>query len=131
MGTGPRPLGVMILGGLNLIEGVWNLWIATMYLGMGIAAVFTLDSAAVGGYGVAYGILVGVVGALLLIIAGGYFYLEGWAWLYGMLVNGLNLILAVLSVVFTGSAPVIVGIVIPLIVLWYLNRPDIRAAFGR
>jgi hypothetical protein len=126
-----RPLGISILAVVNALEGVWQIWIGTMFLGFGISALFTLENNAVGGYGAAYGLGLIVVGIVLLLVAGGYLSLAPWAWLYGVIVNGISLVAAILSLVFTGQVAVVAGIVIPAIILVYLMRPTVKTAFGR
>jgi hypothetical protein len=44
-----RPLGISILAVVNAIEGVVQIWTGTMFLGFGIAALFTIEKNAVGG----------------------------------------------------------------------------------
>jgi hypothetical protein len=126
-----RPLGISILAVVNAIEGVVQIWTGTMFLGFGIAALFTIEKNAVGGYGAAYGLGLIVVGIVLLIVAGGYLTLAPWAWLYGVIVNGISLVASILSLAFTGQGTVVAGIVIPAIILVYLMRPNVKAAFGR
>jgi lysylphosphatidylglycerol synthetase-like protein (DUF2156 family) len=103
-----------------------------MYLGMGIAALFTVDKGSVGGYASLYGIVLIVVGLVLLFVAAGYYGVQAWAWLYGLVINSIALVLGILSSIFAGLhwAP-LVGVVIHAIVLFYLTRPSTRAAFGR
>jgi len=128
---GPRPTGITILAALNAVAGLWNLWMGSMFLGLGIAALFTVESGAVGGYGLLYGIFLVALGVVLFIVAAGYYGLEPWAWLFGVVVNAVNLVVSVLSGVFTGERAPFLGIVLPLVILFYLFRPRVRDAFER
>ena len=133
-----RPTGVTILAVLAVIYGVFSLLLALLGL-LGSA----LLASGVGAAAIRYsaGTLVyatisdTVIGVLFLAFGIGAFRLRGWAWTVGVAALVLEVVRQVAGFVIQGfSATKIVGgitVVIALVVLWYLVRPNVRAAFGR
>ncbi|MGO8947435.1 MAG: hypothetical protein ACLQUY_07185 [Ktedonobacterales bacterium] len=134
-----RPVGVTILAVIAIIYGIFSLLLALLGL-LGSALL------ASGTYGAAIhysaGTLVyatisdAVLGILYLAFGFGAFRLKGWAWTTGVVALVLDVLRNIVSVVMRGfSAGTIVvpiiTIVIALLVLWYLFRPNVRAAFGK
>lgn len=126
-----RPLGITVIAIVLLISGVGSLLTGLVGLDLVKVDMGTLGQGAqVVGAG---SILSGV---LTLIVSYGIFATKGWAWL-------LTIIVMVLRIVSDGTAllshgfgtaiggAALVGIVISAIVLWYFNKPTVRAAFGR
>ncbi|HXM56410.1 MAG TPA: hypothetical protein VOB72_13535, partial [Candidatus Dormibacteraeota bacterium] len=78
-----------------------------------------------------------VLGTLYLAFGVGAFRLKGWAWTAGIAALVLDVVRQIVGVVFIRgfTASRIVGasitIVIALVLLWYLLRPNVRTAFGR
>ena len=118
-----RPLGVTIIALLLIIGGVLGVLEALDLLG--VWDLFGLDEST----GVGIGILIVAVANLL--VGFGFWSLQGWAWTIAVIVTVLRLIGAVAGFFIGGLATGIVGLVIVLIILWYLFRPEVKAAFGR
>jgi hypothetical protein len=141
--TPGRPMGVTILGVLALISGIIGLCggISLFGLfGLGAAAgVATGDAGAAVGLGAISGLLgLGSVlsGVLSLIGAFGLLTLKNWGRLLVMIGAIIGIISAVLSLIgaLTGGGDFLtglLGLIINGVILWYLNRPDVKAAFGR
>jgi hypothetical protein len=77
-----------------------------------------------------------VLGILYLAFGIGAFRLKGWAWTTGVVALVLHAIRAIAGVAIQGfSAAKIVSavitVVIALVLLWYLFRPNVHAAFGK
>ncbi len=134
-----RPLGVSIIAWLAIVAGAIEALISFGYLGFSQLLIpgFTLGSLA------AYGaLLVGSVGVALLVlgIVGivfgiGALGLRSWAWMTGVILYGLNALLAVVTWFMTGFVGVtlfsVVGVVISVAIVAYLYTADAREAFGR
>jgi hypothetical protein len=135
-----RPLVLTILAILAIIGGVISLIGALLDLvGGGVAA-----SGALAGYGVAAtsatyfaysAIASAVLGILYLAFGIGTFMSKSWAWTAGVVGLGLGAVNSVITLVLSGfGAGAIVGAIIALIIyailLWYLFRPNVRAAYG-
>lgn len=126
-----RPTGVTILAVLAIIGGFLGLCGSISLLGiggLGVAAGEVGSGATAGLFGV-----VGIVSAVLYLAFGfGAWTLKPWAWILGIIGAGLAIVSNVLSLIGGGSlVAVIISLIIPGIILWYLFRPEIKAAFGR
>jgi hypothetical protein len=121
-----RPLGVMVLGVLATLVGV-------MYLFGGLRLMNVVTFGPVeSGNGVWFsGLLTLIVGVIWLGVGGALFSLQPW----GLLFVEIMAIFALMEAVFTmfGGASLNTGlglVLLPLLVLWYANRPNIKAAFA-
>ena len=117
-GSSERPLGVTIIAILQLISSV------LLVFGGGTALLLGL---ALGIFGFLVAILGGVLlvfGLIGFIIGWGLYSLKSWAWMIAFILNLLSVIFALLS--FD-----IISLIIPLIIVIYLNQGEVKAAFGR
>jgi hypothetical protein len=132
-----RPVGVTILAVIAIIYGIFSLLLALLAL-LGSALV----ASGVGNVKYSAGTLAyatitdAVLGILYLTFGIGAFRLKSWAWTTGIVALVLDVVRQIVGVVihgFTASNAVgfIITIVIALLLLWYLFRPNVRAAFGR
>ncbi len=126
-----RPTGVTILAILAIIGGVLGLCGSLSLFGLGgLAAVSgEVSTGAMTGL---YGGL-GLVSSLIYLAFGvGAWLLKPWAWILGVIAAGLSVVSNVLSLVGGGTLiAAVIGLIIPVVILWYLFRPEIKAAFGR
>jgi uncharacterized membrane protein (DUF2068 family) len=126
-----RPTGVTVMAVLSAIGGVFGLLASLVLLGLG-AAVSTASGLGSGLVFVA-GIIVLAYSVLSLILAYGFWTLKPWAWPLGIGVQVLGIIQAVLQ--FLNDSTNVVSLVISLaiagVILWYLNQPHVKSAFGR
>jgi hypothetical protein len=139
----PRPTGVTILAILAILGGIGGLLVGGVLLAAA-AIVGTLDLSATYPQLASYnltsatiGVLLGIFGAVILIL--GLLYLvmgigflggKGWAWTLGMIVAVLSLIIDIPSAIFFGPTNVL-GIIIAIIILYYLTRTRVKAFFGK
>ncbi|TFG29921.1 hypothetical protein EU528_08955 [Candidatus Thorarchaeota archaeon] len=114
--SGERPLGVTILALLQMIGGVIGIFggatsmLAAMLLGpLGLLFVII-------------GAVLLIMGLLGLIVGWGLWGLKSWAWMWAMIVNIINIILAIVQLN-------IISLIIPLIIVLYLNQSDIKSRF--
>jgi len=84
--------------------------------------------------------IIGILGAVLLIIGIlylatgiGFFGGKGWAWTIGLIVSILSIIVNIAQIVIfpSGIATGIISIIVPLLILYYLTRPHVKAFFGK
>lgn len=133
-----RPTGITVLAVIAVIYGSFNLLLALLGL-LGSA----LKASGVAGAAIRYSagtlayatISDAVLGILLVAFGIGALRLKGWAWTTGVAALVLDVVRQIVGVVIQGiSAGTIVRdsitIVIALLLLWYLFRPNVRAAFG-
>lgn len=123
-----RPFGVSVLAALAVMDGLANLFVAVLFAGILPLALF----GSVGFFGLALlGILLwGVVAIIWFSVAVGLWTLNPGALTFVILVAGLNLILAVVSVIGASTwQSVLPCVIVNGIILVYALTPDVRRAF--
>ena len=131
MTTSTRPTGITILAALAAIGGVLDLLGGLLLFGLG-GVVAVGASAGVGALVVVVGLALMVVGVLYLALSWGFWTLKPWAWILGAALAIISIVLSVLSFLSGGGiTSLIISIIIPAVILYYLMRPEIQALFGR
>jgi hypothetical protein len=127
-----RPRGVTILAALAALSGVVPIAYGIISV-IGAAATWlsTAETSAIPVLVMAIWFL--AVGVAWFAVAWGFVTLARWAWLVGVVVTGVAVVTNVIAALAgnVGWPQAIVASVLPGIVLVYLFRSDIRAAFGR
>ena len=134
-----RPRGVTILAVIAVIYGIFSLLLAllgligTALLVAGMTAVAARYSGGVLAYAT---ISDAVLGILYLTFGIGAFQLKGWAWTAGVVALVLDIVRQIVGFAISGFGAfkivvAVITIVIALLLLWYLFRPHVRAAFGK
>jgi hypothetical protein len=126
---GARPTGVTILAVLTAFNGLWYLIAGSIFMGVAIAGLFTVRPEWIGGYPSLYGLALIVIGVVLFLVAAGLWSLFEPAWRVAVVANAVALVAGMLGGISTGEWSLLVGIVLPIVILWYLLRADVRAAF--
>jgi hypothetical protein len=134
-----RPVGVTILAVIAIIYGIFSLLLALLgLLGSALVASGVAASAIPYNAGtLAYATISdAVLGLLFLAFGSGAFRLKGWAWTTGVVALVLYGVYQIAGVVIQGFSAskivvAVITIVIALLLLWYLFRPSVRAAFGK
>ncbi len=122
-----RPTGITILAILAAISGVLGI--------LGGLAVIGLSGVLAATYGgfyslIGFGIL--ILSIAELAFAYGAWTLKPWAWTLGIAAEIVNIVLQVLWVTQGASiASIVISVVIALAILYYLDTPGVRAAFGK
>ena len=109
-----RPLGVTILAILQILGGL--LMLAAGALATITGLLFILFAIV--------GVAMMILGFLGVIVGFGLWGLKSWAWMWAMIVNILNIIIGLFNLQDN-----LVSIVIALIIIIYLNQPDIKRRF--
>jgi len=128
-----RPTGITILAVLSAIGGCLALLAGLFATVLGGAVGAATGSAAVDGLVAVLGLIAIVYGALSLAFAYGAWTLKPWAWNLGMASQIVGIGLAIVYVA-TNNAPIsseILNIAIAAVIIYYLNTPAVKAAFGR
>jgi hypothetical protein len=120
--TSTRPTGITILAILAGIGGV-----LTALAGI---ALFVLGAVAFGGLGALLGLAFLAVAALYIAFCVGALQMKPWAWPLGIVGAAAGIVLSVLQLL-GGDVSQIISIAIGAGILYYLMRPEIKAAFGR
>lgn len=128
-----RPTGITILAVLSAIGGVVGILGGLSLVALGGALGVATGSAGLGTLGVVLGGVTLVLGVVSLALAYGFWTLQPWAWPVGVILELVSVGVTIAQLI-TGSASIfsaIIAIVIPGLILYYLNQPHIRKAFGR
>ncbi len=114
-----RPGGVTALGVLAVLIGLLGIVGGAITLTSSDIVTLALSAFAV------------VVGILYLVTGIGFFRGNGWAWILGLGVSILSLARNIAEATEGGIVYAIPGIVVALIIIYYLNTPAVRAFFGK
>src|SRR6266705_2522161 len=138
-----RPTGVTILAIISILVGVGFLAFGGLLLAAA-AIVSTLDlsatypqlasynltSATIGAILGIFGAVILILGLLDLVLGIGFLGGKGWAWTLGMIVAVLNIVVDIPSIYLFGAGSAF-GLIIAIIILYYLTRPRVKAFFGK
>ena len=133
-----RPTGITVLFWLFLILGIFSLLWSGMVLGIGglsslIGDLFGLENVLEFGSTSAWSGYLGIITAIVqIIVAFGLAAMKKWAWVLAIIAVVLNIIQGVLGIFAGGMFAFIcgsLGLIVPAIILFYLLKPNIRAAF--
>jgi hypothetical protein len=126
-----RPVGVLALAILTFLEGVYQVYLTLIWLGV-VGFEFAGKSVRPGEAQWGQALLAGILALVYFVIAYGFWTLRVWSWIYGVFITTYNLFsmtVVVLGPVLTLEA-VIVPILINLLILGYLIAPGMRARFA-
>ncbi len=123
-----RPTGITILAVLAAIAGVLGLL-------SGLAVIGLSGLALAVGYGglyqlIGFGIL--AISVAELVFAYGAWMLRPWAWMLGIAIEVVSIVLQLVWITQGASfASALISVVVALAILYYLDTPAVRTAFGK
>ena len=120
-GNNPRPLLITLIAILNIILGLGAILVGgLMFTGMTVLGGLQVG-AMTGGVSV-------IIGLIYILIGIGF--LSGWSimWYLGVIFEVLGIILNLLTL-FVGNLSAIIAILISLIILLYLFKPNVKRYF--
>ena len=126
-----RPVGVLALAILTFLEGVYQVYLTLIWLGV-VGFEFAGKTVRPGEAHWGQALLAGILALLYFAIAYGFWTVRVWSWIYGVFISTYNLFsltVVVLGPVLTLEA-VLVPILINLLILGYLIAPGMRARFA-
>jgi uncharacterized membrane protein (DUF2068 family) len=137
-----RPTGITILAVLAIIGGIVLILGGAGLLALaGLLTVADLSGTALSGIDVALaqliftalGAVLLVLGVLYLILGVGYWGGKGWAWTLGIVVTIISLIVDIAQIAINpvSAAGNVFGLLLALIILYYLTRQHVKAFFGK
>lgn len=131
-----RPTGITILAVLAAIGGVLGLLAGVALLGLGGIAAGATGNAAFFGLGAFAGIVTVAISIAQLAFAYGAWTLQPWAWSLGVVLSLVSIVWSVVGAL--GSGDIVSGLIgqaisiaINVAILYYLNTPGVKAAFGK
>ncbi len=143
-----RPLGIAILAVLDIIGGIF-----AFILGIFMAAVSTMvnnpdirdmireamisagitDVEAVLEIIVTVVIVVGaimfIMGLVGIVVGWGFWAGKKWAWIIGVIFYTVGIVISAVGMVW--SLTNVIGVLIGVVILYYLFRPNVKAWFGK
>ena len=124
-----RPAGVAILAVLEICLGLFSLAGGALAVaGAGLSGFTGLVFLT--GLLVALGFLLAILGILFLAVGWGTWSGQGWAWTIGVALSIIGIITGLISLA-AGTAGSIVGLILQVLILYYLTRPHVKAFFGK
>src|SRR5216683_4016480 len=132
--TGVTVLAILeILGGLaGLVGGAALIGVAALVSSSNFATLYP-QLAGIGSVSTllyALGALALIFGILGVVLGIGFLGGKGWAWTLGIVVGILNIVVSIAETAI-GSSSNIIGIIFPIIIIYYLMRPHVKAFFGK
>jgi zinc ribbon protein len=132
--TGVTVLAILeILGGLaGLVGGAALIGVAALVSSANFATLYP-QLAGIGSVSTllyALGALALIFGILGLVLGIGFLGGKGWAWTLGIVVGVLNIVVSIAETAI-GFSSNIIGIIFPIIIIYYLMRPHVKAFFGK
>lgn len=136
-----RPGGITLLGLLFILLGAFSILWGVLVLGVGglswlFGAIASADQMAAFGSNAALQAALGIGGGILqLVVAFGLLGLKKWAWLLAFVAIAASVVQGIVGIVsgagFFGVCCGAIGLIIPVWIVVYLLRKDVRSAFGR
>ena len=127
-----RPLGITIAAIIVALLGIGS--IAAGLLGVGVFKLSGVDATTVANAS-ALGITAIIIGVAQLVVAFGLWTRKGWAWLLAVILQAINVIAGVVTIVMHGmtsmGSAAIGSLVVSAIILAYFMTGGVRAAFHR
>ena len=123
------PILISVLGFFGVLAGFYWLYLGLRILGFDWFGVLG-DLPAFEQSGL-WGWLAVAAGIAWLVASFGLWSLQPWAWTFAIVVAGLALFEAFLWFLeYPGSGVGFSAAIMPLILIWYLNSREVKAAFG-
>ncbi len=113
-----RPLGVTIIAILAVIGGI-----GSILSGFAIMAIIPL-------LGIIFGGLLIIIGLAYFVVAYGLWKGLNWAWNITLIVSVIGIIVGLGSIV-VGNVGALFHLIVNVIVIYYLYRPNVKAYFGK
>ncbi len=123
-----RPTGVTILGALYILNGI-----LALVEGLALAFLVTGMLGIGGGLGLVAGLPAIIIGIIDFIIAWGLLSLKGWGRILAIIFAVLGLLSGLLSLLPFSIASImgIILIILNIVILWYLFKPEVKSAFQK
>jgi hypothetical protein len=115
----------LLLGTLATNAAIANAIATSGYPGLASLGVGTLSALLV-----ALGAVILILGILYFAVGIGFFGGKGWAWTLGIIVSVVGIVLDIVQIGFGGYSSIL-GLIIGILIIYYLMRPHVKAFFGK
>ena len=124
------PIMVSVLGFFGMVAGFYWIYLGLRLLGFDWFGILG-DLPAFEQTGL-WGWLALAAGIAWVLAAVGLWSLQPWAWMFAIIMVAFALIEAFIWFIeYPGSGVGFSAAILPLVILWYLNSADVKAAFGK
>jgi hypothetical protein len=125
-----RPTGALILAILTFLQGAYAIFVTLVFLGI-VGWTFLGRTVSFSEPQWGQAILSGVMALIYFYVSYGFWTVRIWAWIYGLLVSGFNLVYLLFAVVGPDVTleAVLVPVILNLLIFGYLYQPGTREAF--
>lgn len=124
------PILISVLGFFAMLAGLYWLYLGLRLLGFDWFGIFG-DLPAFEQTGL-WGWLAIFAGIAWIMAAAGMWALQPWAWMFTVIIAGFALFEAFLWFIeYPGTGIGFSAAIMPILILWYMNTAEIKAAFGK
>ncbi len=140
----PRPTGVTVLAVLSLLGGLGSLAIGGLLLAAAAIvntlnlttsypqlATYNLTTGTVAAILGVFGAVLLILGILYLVLGIGFLGGKGWAWGLGIALAVISIVFDISSVFLLNSTGNVFGIIVSIIIIYYLTRTHVKVFFGK
>jgi hypothetical protein len=122
------PILISVLGFFGLMAGLYYIYAGLRILGFNFFGIFaTAPVTDLWGF---WGLMWIVVGLIYAGAAWALWTLQPWGWLFAVILSVFALISAFFVMFDAGLGAALGAVILPGVILWYLNTPEVRRAFG-
>jgi hypothetical protein len=133
-----KPLGVDLLAIVMVISGIFAVFsgIDALYFASFLKSVAPINTAvsgtfgAVATYSAIWGSIILALGIGSFMVAYGLFHGRSWGWSGAVALAIIGIVIPIMNMM-AGYWPSIFTLILSIIVLYYLSRPQVKAYFGR
>ena len=112
-----RPFGVIIIAILAILGGIGSILLGFIVLIIPILGI------------ILGGILI-IIGLAYFAVAYGLWNGRSWAWILTILISALGIVVGLVSIMI-GTGGSLLFIIVNVIIIYYLFKPDVKAYFGK
>ena len=112
-----RPFGVTIIAILAILGGIGSILLGFIVLIIPILGI------------ILGGILI-IIGLAYFAVAYGLWNGGSWAWILTILISALGIVVGLVSIMI-GTGGSLLFIIVNVIIIYYLFKPDVKAYFGK
>jgi hypothetical protein len=125
-----RPIGALALAILTFLQGAYAIFVTLVFLGI-VGWTFLGRTVSFPEPQWGQAILSGVMAVIYFVVSYGFWTVRIWAWIYGLLISGFNLVFLLFAVIGPDMTmeSVLVPVILNLLIFGYLYHPSTREAF--
>jgi len=124
-----RPFGVTLLAALHVLQAIFLFLAGVALFAARAFSRIMFRFPRLGGLFPIIGVVLIIIALLDLGFAWGLWNGKGWAWILSLIFAALGILFSLLSLARGGLGSILI-LLIDIVILYYLTRPNVRAFFG-